>query len=449
MKKKHLTRRRFLGRLGAAGAAGALLPMIPLLHEERARASGEYPARLAVFYTPNGRPRDAWRPTGGERDFTLGRILRPLEPFRDRMVILSGVDQEASKHGEGAGTHSGDGLAVLTGIGMHLEGSRKVASGMSVDQLIAGRIGGETPFGSIQLGTNPGGATLSWSGPGAGINSEREPGEAFDRFFGSFDPSMVDTGRAGRERQRRILDTLTADVSDARAMVATDDRDKIDAHMASLEDIYDRLDELERLAGTCAAPSLSSGDRSVSGRDERDYVPVGRVMQRIGAAALTCDLTRVLTVQWGRFGTGGRVDMVGITSGDDYHEKGHNLSDGDNLESYVRLWEELYATEFRTFLEYLDSVPEPTPEAPDGTLLDNTLVIWLSSMASPGHGVTDMPYVLAGGRNLGLEGGRWLRYDGIAHNHVLVSLAQIMGLSDVDQFGDPDWGRGPLPGLMS
>jgi len=446
--RKQLSRRRFLRRIGAAGAAGALLPVVPLLGEEHARAIGEYPARLAIFYTPNGRVRDAWGPSGGERDFTLSRILRPLESFRDRMVIVSGVDQEASKHGAGAGTHSGNGLAVLTGVGMRMEGSRKVASGMSVDQLIAGRIGGETPFSSIQLGTRPGGAALSWSGPGRAINSEREPGEAFDRYFGSFDPSAVDSGRASRDRQRRILDVLRADVADARSVVTREDRDKIDAHLTSLESISDRLDELGRLAGTCTAPTLTSGERATSGRDERDYVPVGRIMQRIGAAALTCDLTRVMTVQWGGFGSGGRVDMVGIDGIDDYHEKGHNLRNAGDKETYTRLWEELYAAEFRTFLEYLDAVPEPTPAAPGGTLLDNTLVVWLSSMASPGHGVTDMPYVLAGGRNLGFEGGRWLRYDGISHNHLLVSLAQIMGLADVDQFGDPAWGRGPLPGLM-
>jgi hypothetical protein len=330
---------------------------------------------------------------------------------------------------------------------------RKVAGGISVDQKIAQRIGASTPFESIQVGSDVGGSAISWKGVDQPVRAERLPAEAVDRFFDGFDASSVDTGRADRARRRRILDTLSQDVGQIRRTVGREDRYKIDAHQAALEDIYDRLDALESLAGTCSQPSLSSSERGLA-RDgsvlEATYVPVGQVMGRVAAAALTCDLSRVVSVQWGHFGSGGQVDAVGITSADDYHTKGHNSGkSAADKETYIRLWEEIYAVEFRTFLELLDAVPEPTTAAPDSTMLDNTLVLWMSSMASPGHGTDDLPYVIAGGRNLGLEGGRFLQYDGIAHNAMLVSLCQIMGLSDVDRFGDATYGTGPLPRLMA
>jgi hypothetical protein len=423
-----LTRRQMLAGLGAGLGLAPFVPALELMAEQ----SG-VPKRLLVFYQAHASILHHWRPEGSETDFALSNILAPLTPFRDRLIVLDGLVAGATG-GADAHAHVRGGYGLTTGRSAIAGGSKGHPAGLSFDQLIANAVGDATAFKSLQFGV---GSSPHYSaavaGPSAPIPPEIDPAVMFQRLFEDFDPS--DEGAAARRlaKRRSVLDAVDQNLGLVREGVGVADRHRLDAHLDSVREIEKTLEQLQN-AGGCAPPDLPAG---LEPSDPEAFATIGPVQRQLITAALACDLTRVITFQWGNQSGGNTFSWLGAE--DDYHHTAHRAGAGsiNNAETYLpaAVW---FAEQFRDLLAQLEAV-----DVGDGTLLDHTLVAWMGTV---GHGISTVPIVLAGGERLGLRTGRYLQLDGET-NDLMVRIAQLMGLPEVDTFGDPAHCTGPLPNL--
>jgi hypothetical protein len=411
------------------------------LHSASAQEA-TFPQRLILFWTPHGTVYDAWRPTGSESAFTLGPILQPLAPFQSRLCVLDGLDithsaVPAPPHTEGiglvwTGSHLGAGTRFMT-----QEYPHDWVEGPSVDQVVASRIGTTTPYKSLEFGVDPGGnspvARMIYAGAGQPLQPESDAGRAFDRLFAGVnldDAARLEFERA-RDERRSVLGLVSSQATRARDRVSMDDRFKLQAHLDGLSALEKRLDVAR--PADCRAPTLEGGSGEPWQLQQQFDVM---------AAALSCDMTRVASMQFIFGDNDGHVyDWLGIARGhhDITHEGDSNLEARGQLVQ-ISTW---YAEQLAYLLRALDAIPEGA-----GTVLDNTLVVWGSELGTGNsHSFEQVPFVLAGGAAGRLRMGRYLQYGGEAHNRMLVSICHAMGLTDVTSFGTTDGGTGPLSGL--
>ncbi len=439
-----IDRRVFLRRAGGAALA------LPLLQVPARAEETPFPKRLIIFYTPNGTKKELWRPAPGasEREFTLGPLLSPLEALKQHLVVLDGIDLAAAQAGPG-GPHQRGMAALFTGAviteGDFVGGDGRRAGwggGISVDQYVAKRLQANTPLGSIELGVRvreavPRGRII-YGGSEQPLPPENDPVSAFQRLFGGQEMSPEEA-RARLLRRRSVLDSVHADFQQLLNRVSKADKEKLQRHAASLSD-------LERRLGTIADRPQGCGPLQPDGvgdvMSESDFRNVLRAQTDLLVNAFACDLTRVGSIQCSTAVNACRFTFLGMNE-----SEGHALShSGDSHELMQSRWERMltwYAEQFAYLLERLALVPEG-----DGTLLDNTLVLWgMEVSRGNSHSLNDMPFLLAGGAGGALQTGRYLRYDGVPHNNLLVSVLNAMGVGDVS-FGDPRFCTGPLTGLL-
>jgi hypothetical protein len=412
---------------------------LPLL---RASAQSLYPKRLLLFYTPHGTVYDAWKPEGTTSDFTLGPILAPLERHKQKLNVLDGLRIEHSRvpappHTEGmslvwTGSHLGQGNTFMV-----QEFPIDWVEGPSVDQVIAQRIGGMTAFRSLELGVKPAGSSptsrMIYAGARQPIQPESNPARAFDRLFGGAPGggSMPDAAAELRlARRRSVLDVVAGQLGELQSKVASEDRIKIEKHLDAVRELEQRSMYQPAM---CEQPQRATADDIPRLLDlEIDLV----------AAAFACDRTRVASIQL-KFGDNDNEPYSWLGIGRGHHDISH---DGDgNAQARADLTEiyTWYADRFAHLLDQLAAVKEG-----DGTLLDNTLVVWGSEIGKGNtHAFERVPFVLAGGAGGSLATGRYLQFADVPHNRLLVSLCHAMGVGDIDQFGTTDEGNGGLPGL--
>jgi hypothetical protein len=457
MKMPRFNRRQLL-RSGLAATA-----TIPLLNADRVwgQAGTAPPRRLVIFYTPNGTIGPEWRPKGGETSFTFGRILTPLEKFRSKLLVLGGVNMALAD--SGFGSHHTRGMGgLLTGRPI-LSGNFESAgpptagwaAGISIDQHIAKTLVPPTPFKTLELGVQVVDAEvrgrLSYLGASQPVPPIESPWDAFDRIFAGVmpgtPPGAPSTADRLRARRKHVLDLVTEDITAVRGRLGAEDRIKLDAHLTSVRDIAQRLATPAPLptsapGGFCIKPQLGPG---LDPKVPANMPAVGRLQMDIAAAALACDLTRVVTLQWTHAESNQTFPWLGITG--QHHVLSHaGDTDAAAQESLTKInvW---YAEQFAYLLDKLANVSEA-----GGTLLDNTVVVWCIEVGKGNnHAHRDLPFVLAGSCGGQLRTGRFVDYmangaAGRPHNDLLVSLARAMGTQDTT-FGDPAHVTGPLPGL--
>jgi len=432
--------------MAAAGAGAAALP---LLTSGGSRAANGFPDRFIVFFSPNGTIPNEWRPDGGETDFTLRRILAPLERHRDKLLILDGLDMRSTSAGPGDGHQKGMGH-MLTGrellpgdVGGGCDSCAPVswASGISVDQQIANQIAGDTAFRSLELGVRCGNSSNVWTrmsyrGASEPLPPEDDPYAVFERVFGELtgDPFGLERRLAMRQS---VVDYLHQDYGDLQSRVAREDSLRMEQHIDGIRDIERRLSS-GALGASCVAPDL--GGRIDTG-DSDNMPAVGQMQMDMTAMALACDLTRVVSIQWTKSVGGAPSPWLGISDG--HHGISHE-GDGnaDAVEKLVQIntW---YAEQYAYLLDQLASIPEG-----DGTLLDNTCVLWINELGKGNsHTRNDVPIVLGGSAGGYFRTGRCLRYDDTPHNDLLVTLTNAYGVEQ-DTFGDTRFCNGPLPELL-
>jgi hypothetical protein len=429
-----LSRRQFQFGLGASLLAAPFVSLLRGVRPARAAEAGRA-SRLIVFFTPNGTVHRHWRPTGSGTNFSFpaGSILEPLQARKSDLVVCDGLDFY------GADNHEGGMAAMLTGGG----GSSTATGGFSVDQYVASRIGGDTPFPSLELGVQTsawGGSVqtrMSYRGPGVYAPPDDSPLGVYGRLFGdvSGDPAEIDT----RLQQRQsILDLVGAELDALAGAVGTEEKVKLEAHLQAVR-------EVERSLGGVAAPGTCNATvpGNLAPYDNDSFPVIGKAQMDLMVAALACGSTRVASIQWAHTVAPQVFSWLGIS------EAHHSLSHMDDsntagIAQFVAA-ERWFAEQFAYLLDKLAETPEPDGS---GSMLQSSLVVWCKELGdSRLHSCKGVPFVLAGQAGGMLETGRYLTFDSAPHTKLLVSICHAMGL-DNGTFGDPSYGTGPLPGLL-
>ena len=459
LEKSVLTRRALLG---TAASSLVLAPLLPLL--ARAQSASGPPLRLVLMYQPHGVIRGAtpyeaysWLPKGDANSLTLSDTLSPLEAHKSRLTVIDGLDMTGGAYGapeEGPHTRNTSHLWS----GSPLDENSKLFSreqgggqryfgwslGTSIDQTIAAQVGLTTPFRSIEAGVRTGSGSrpmnrMIYKAPGEPLSPEDNPKALFDRIFAGFMPSAPATMDKLAAQRKSVLDSVAKDLTRLQGTVAVEDRQKVQAHLEALRAIERRLNGF----GLSCAPVAPPG---VTDPQANDSMPmVTKLQLDVLAQALACGSTNVASIQFDRNeNSPTRFTWVlpGETRG--HHEISH-LDEGDGPDGVMRLAaiQKWYATQLAYFLDRLAAIPEG-----NGTLLDNTLVLWGTEVAvGSTHSEQGVPFILAGATSK-LKGGRFLQFtDNTRHARLLVSVANLFGLNSVQKYGTTDTGSGPMAGL--
>lgn len=441
-----LSRRAFLH------AAGGALVSLPLMDSLRAEAqSAAPPKRLVLLYNPNGTVEKDWWPAAGsgETDFELGRILEPLAHHRDRLLLFRGVHNQVGQRSDNNGGPHQRGIGALftgqmlqTGDFVDGCGSRAGwADGISVDQAAAEVIGQDTAFKSLELGVrasdNDVQGRIAYAGPGKPLPPMNDPAQVYRRLFGLVEETPIDPNDPLDARQS-VLDTVRDQFGILRPKLSHEDRAKLDAHLELVRDLERRIGS-GRPTEDCATPSEPM---ALDPSSELDMPQVSRAHLDLLAVAFACDLTRVASLQ---YSTGfNRIRYPWLDS----FGEGHTLSHSGP--SHTEAWEELtrraawHAEELAYFLDRLATIPEG-----DGTVLDNTLVLWGNEVSQGNtHSLDHIPYLLVGNAGGALSTGRYLEYEDASNCDLLLSVLHALDVEG-ETFGHPDHCKGPLSGLRA
>lgn len=451
-KRAGRTQRALSRRALLKGAGGALVGL-PLLHSLGASAGPSSPIkRLVLMYNPNGTVWDAFWPTGGETDFVFGEMLTPLQPFRDRVSVLKGIDLAVTAVGPGGPHQRGCG-GLFTGRelqeGTFTDGCGSLAgwaNGPSIDQVYAEHLGISTALPSLELGIRATAAEVRgrmfYKSAGNPVPPVNDPQQVWSRMFWGSDGDP-DARLVQMDKRRSVLDSVQAQFASLNPQLSPADRQRLDAHQVMVREMELRL-ELAAAASGGSEPELACpkppNPGSIAFDDAGSMPLVAQLQMQLLALAFSCDLTRVGSVTFSSAINDIGYPWLGST------DSGHTLSHaGPSDEAAQRelinrgKWQ---AEQLAYLMALLDNIPEE-----DGSVLDNTIILWGSEVSLGNvHSHTDMPWVLAGGAAGALKMGRFLEFDGVPHNRLLVSVLNALGVG-VDRFGHPDFAVGSLSGL--
>ncbi|MEO8904507.1 MAG: DUF1552 domain-containing protein [Polyangiaceae bacterium] len=464
--KNRITRRSVLR--GAGGIAVALPFLDAMLLPRQSHAAGSVPLRLVVFYSPGGTLLDQWRPTGTETNFTLSSMMAPLNPFKDRVILVDGLDLSVAIN-KGVGHPHSRGMAgVLTGTQLLPgtfetgAGGASFADGPSVDQVIAGRNSAGLKFKSLEYSSGwsisgrSAGETayaaniINMAGSKMPIAPQVNAIAAFKRIFSMVGESAGMMAGANA-RQQSILDAVMGQYTKISAKLGPSDKQKLSDHLDMIRQMEASLAAPSGGGTSCVVPPMPTiGDNAVtsstasgSGVDvTATLVPQkGQAMVDLLVASLACDLTRVGTMIWADSEAKFIMDFDPLKLPDYHHAYQHEHGFQPDALNKIYTW---YAQNFAYLLQKLDAVKE----ADGTTLLDNTLVVWVTEIQKPDtHGQTNVPYVLAGKAQGRVRPGRWLQVkSGTPNNNLLVTILNIFGGTE-QTFGDPMYCTGPLAGI--
>ena len=446
--RKAVPRRTLLRGVGATLALPLLDGMVPAL-SALGRTAAAPVRRLGVVYVPNGVEEAQWRPTTEGPGFEFTPTLKPLEPFRDRLLAISGLENTAARPGPGelAGQHSRPAAAFLTGVHAKRTTGSALALGVSLDQLAATQLGRDTQLASLELSlegvdTVNGVSTcdtgyscaylnVSWRNTTTPMPRETNPRVVFERLFGdvgSTDPAV----RLARIRaQRSILDSVLQKVRDLRSELGAGDNVKISEYLEAVRDVERRIQTAEAQA-----------DRELPVVDSPSGIPVSfeehaRLMYDLQLLAFQTDLTRVFSFMIGREQSGMTYPQIGVP--DAHHPISHHRNDPELRTKIARINQ----YHMQLFAEFVDKL-RVTPDG-DGSLLDNVIILYGAALRDGNaHSYDDLNLLLVGGGGGRLQGGRHIMYPAetpIANLHL--TLMDKLGMP-VEQFGD---GTGTLTGL--
>jgi hypothetical protein len=444
-----LPRRTFLRGMGATMALPLVEAMVPAL-----TAIAQTPARpvprLGFFYVPNGIFMPAWRPIGEGDAFEMAPTMRPLEPFRRQMTVVSGLSNwEAEPRGEGGGVHSRVGPAWLSGQRPKRTEGSDYACGTTTDQIAARELGRETPLPSIELTVDPGymvgncengyscvyQSTLAWKTPTTPLPMEGDPRAVFARLFGEADDPAQRRAELGQDRS--ILDAVSEDLARLQARLGPGDRTTISEYLDAVRAVERRIQLTERRNGE--SPERSAKPLGIP----ESYEEHTRLMFDLLVLGFRADVTRVSTFQYGRELSLRSYPWIGVSEA--HHGVSHHGGNPESQAQYVKI-NAYHVQLFAAFLESMRSTPDG-----DGSLLDHAILLFGAGMSDGDlHSPLDLPVVLAGGGGGRLRGNRHLRYEldtGARFSNLLVTLLDKVGVPG-QHIGDST-GRLPefLPGV--
>ena len=429
--KKHLPRRTFLRGAGVTIALPLLDSMVAA-QTPLARTAANPRSRLGCIYVPHGATMDKWTPAQEGKGFEFTETLKPLEKYRDRLVVVSNLAHpQAAGVGSDAGADHARSAAVFLS-GAHPE-KESVHVGTTIDQIVAERLGQDTPLPSMEVaieenGLNCGAGygcaytnTISWKTPTLPLPMEHNPQVLFEKLFG--EGSTAEERVARKQQSRSLLDSVTNEIASLNKELPASDR-------ARMSDFLDDVREIERRIQK--AQNQASGDVKVPD------APVGipeafddhfKIMFDLQALAFQANITRVATMMYARDTSGAVYPQSGVREG--FHVASHHSNSRANMDRFA-LINRYHTSLLAYFIEKLHATPDG-----DGTLLDHSLILYGSSMSNGNqHDHDPLPVVIAGGASGALRGDRHI----IAAPHTPMSnlLLGILGKLGVQQnsFGD-------------
>jgi len=429
--KKHLSRRTFLNGAGVTLALPLLESMIPAVAAFGQNAAALTRTRLGCIYVPHGAIMNKWIPTTEGAGFELSEILQPLKPFHGQINVISGLEH-AQAYGSGAtANHNRAAATYLSGA--HAETGAQPHLGVTIDQLVASKIGQDTPLPSIELmieeaSVNCGDGlscsyrdTISWQGPTSPLPMQNNPQVVFERLFG--DGNTAKERAIRRQQSLSLLDSVRADASSLQQKLPAADRNRIDQYLTDVREIERRVQKAgQQLSDDLDVPSAPTGVP----KDVEAHI---KLMFDLQVLAWQAEITRVSTMLMAKELSNAVYPKSGIR--DAFHILSHHSNVKENIDRFT-----LLNTYHVTLLAYLLEKLRATPDG-DGTLLDHSMVLYGSAISDGNqHNHTDLPIVLAGGASGRLKGGRHLRS---ARNTPMANLlVAMLDKLDIhtDKFGD-------------
>jgi hypothetical protein len=417
-------RRRFLQLMGLGALSATTLPLMRPIF-----AAATPPKRVIFMFIPDGVQADDWHAQGTGTNFTLPAMTQPLNSVKQHCLFLSGIDMLGS-----GGTHEGGVLKFLTGTSGQYH-DRNV----SLDYYLGQRVKNVTIQPHLNLNIIPKyhDKHITFDFNKTPLIPESNPLVAFNSLFGD-----KTNGQALKNARRiSVLDNVLSEVNSLRTKLGQTERQKLDTHLDSITELEKRL---SADTGGCPAWDFNPTGFTVTRTglwDNPEYLDNTRMTlisdlhMDVAVHALSCDLTRVVTLKWNN-----SVNDLNIPeSGSNMTCHGASHAGGTEFIK-IKAW-------YMSRLAHLINQLENTPDG-DGNLLDSTLIFVGSDLANGSwHNHTNMPFILAGGSAGGINTGRSLVYQNTPHNKILVSIAQYMGAS-INQFGTEDSNPGPLSGLL-
>ena len=431
--KRHLSRRTMLRGLGATIALPLLDGMVPAL-TALSRTAAKPIVRFGAVYVPNGMAMKYWTPATAGTGFEMTPILEPLAPFRDRLLVITGLD---NMRGYG-GPHASASSKFLSGVQrISATDGPEILAGVSIDQMLARHWGQHTQLASLELaldgrdfaGTCDAGYScaytnsISWRTPTTPLPMENNPRAVFERLFGdsgSTDPAVQ---RARRDTKASIVDSVTDKVSELQQTLGPHDRLKLGEYLDAVRDVERRIQLAEEQSAT-ALPVVSQPAGVPA-----TFTEHARLMFDLQLLAYQSDLTRVVTFMIGREVTGRTYPEIGVQEA--HHLLSHHEDDPEKIDKLSKL-NHFHTTFFAEFLQKLAATPDG-----EGSLLDNIVLMYGSGMSNSNvHSPVDLPLLLVGGGAGRLKGGCHLQYPGeTPSGNLLVSVMETLGVPQ-EQIGN-------------
>jgi hypothetical protein len=426
--KRSLSRRAVLRGMGATLALPLLDAMVPAA-TALAQTAAQPVRRFGAVFIPMGERPGFWTPKTAGSGFEFSPILKPIERFRDSLVVVSNLDRPSG------GTHAVSTATWLTGSSPKRTEAEDFFADVSLDQVIAGQIGRNTIYPSLEVATEDQAgyigacdvgyscaymSTIAWKGPTTPLPMEINPRVIFERMFGR--PGSTEDRIARMKGDRSILDSVRGDVAALERGLGARDRVRLGEYLEHVREVERRIERAEQQA----AQEIDIPDAPV-GVPASFEEHVGLQFELM-AVAYEADITRVFTFMMNREASQVVFPSLGIN--EPWHHISHHGNEAEKLDALVKIntW---HIELFGRFLERLQSTPDG-----DGSLLDHSLVLWGSGMSdSNSHSAIDVPLLLAGGGAGILKGNRHVAAPrGTPLANAMLDIAQRYGV-ETDRLG--------------
>jgi hypothetical protein len=432
-------RRDFFRSLGIGAAAFPFLLNLPSLGFANQQTRKK---RLVIMFSPNGIvPKTFWPDEDGDK-FTLKASMTPLEPFKNRTLVLNGVCDKV--RGDGDNHMRGMGC-LLTGVELfpgNIQGGSDTpagwASGHSIDQeiktFLQSKADTRTRFGSLEFGVMVPERADTWTrmvyaGPNKPLAPIDDPYQMFGKLYGRV---------KDRETLRSILDDVRDDLKKVSSKISVEDRQLLQEHETFVREMEQELAESGNTTLTHAVPELEPGVK-----EDNDNIPrLSKMQIDLMVNSFSADFARVATMQYTNSVGGARMRWLGVNEG--HHELSHNPDSDEASQEKLTKINTWYCEQMAYMAKRLAETPEP---GGGGSLLDNTTIVWTNELGKGNsHTLDNIPFVLVG-NGLDFKMGRSVKYPKLSHNRLLLSLSEGMG-HPIKSFGNSNFcGEGPLPRL--
>ncbi len=444
--KRHLPRRMVLRGIGASLALPLLDAMLPAMTAQAATvANPKQLRRLGFVYIPMGCDITRWTPPDQDRLQDLSPTLRPFEPVRDQIAVISNLELRNAY----PGTHATSNASFLSAAHAKRTESTDYHLGTTVDQIAAQALGRDTQVPSLELSMDLIAAVgqcdngyacvyqncLSWSSPTTPLPPEAHPRMVFEQLFGD-GGSSAERLQAIKQRAS-LLDSVKDELKRLQKSLGSSDRNRIEQYQTAIRDVEQRIQQAEAKVAENPLPDL---DRPIG--VPASYAEHARLMFDLQRLALQGDITRVITFQMARETSNRTYPEIGVN--EPHHPLTHHGNDPEKIAKVAEI-NRFHVSLFAEFLQKLKETPEG-----DGNLLDHVLYLYGSGMGNPNlHDHTNLPILVAGGAAGNMQGGRHIRYQQatpLANLHLtLLDKVGIPMESFADSNGRMDELFQPLP----